>query len=147
MEKDPFNNLWTNPQLRTSKAFRTLSRGAILVLHDFYGKKRVRKKGRGYQMANNGGITFTFPEAEKMGYSRSSFMRWRDELIDHGFSRIAETGAGLFRSANLYALSNAWKKYGRPDFDPQKRERRNGKSPSVGFKKGHPRYGPRKAST
>jgi hypothetical protein len=136
--KDPFNNLWMDPPLRVSDAFRTLSRGVMLLLHDFYGKKRVRRKGHSYQMLNNSELTFSYVEAEKMGYSKSGFMRYRNELIDHGFLVIAETGAGLYKSANLYALSNEWKKFGRPEFGPQKRESRRDRYP--GFKKGHPHY-------
>ena len=139
MAADAYNNLWTNLDLLKSEAFRSLSRGAMLLLHDVYAKKRVKGKGNRRQMLNNGEITFTYAEAEKMGYPRASFMRYRDELIAHGFLKITETGAGLYKSSNLYALSNEWRRYGRPDFSPQKRESRARRYP--GFTEGHPRYG------
>lgn len=139
-----FNNLWVRPELLRSPAFRTITAPtSYLVLAEFYGRKRTRKKkGKDYEMINNGELTFTYAEAERKGISRAAFQRALDDLIGRGFIRVSRTGAGVHRVTTLYALTDAWKRYGTPDFEVVPRQRTGGRYKKVGFREGHP-YHPR----
>ena len=131
-------------ELINSPAFRSLGQKAIHVYFDFRLRMQIHKKNRNSDpvITNNGEIVYTYIEAEKRGVSRPSFQRAIDQLIEYGFIYVAETGAGLFRSATLYGMSDQWKKWGTPSFKITPRPRRNGRSPNVGFKVGHPYYPP-----
>jgi hypothetical protein len=127
-------------RLIESQAYRRLSGKAPQVLTDFLGKRQLKKKrGRDsrreeWVITNNGNITYTYEEAQKRGMSRPAFVRALDNLIDHGFLDIAQTGAGLFKSCTLYALSERWKSWGTSEFVAKPRPKRKGQ---MGFHKGH----------
>jgi hypothetical protein len=137
---------YLDAELINSDAFRDLTQTAILVYLDFRLRMKIFKKTRNSppEITNNGELVYTYIEAEKAGISRPSFQRAIDQLIEYGFIYIAESGAGLFRSATLYGMSGQWKKWGTPSFTIIPRPRRNGLFPNVGFKKGHPYYPPTK---
>jgi hypothetical protein len=131
-------------ELINSPAFRSLSGTTILVYFDFRLKMQIHKKTKHSEpeITNNGKIVYTYIEAEREGISRPSFQRALDQLIEHGFIYLAETGAGLYKSANLYGMSGEWKKWATPSFTVTPRPRRKSAFPSAGFKNGHPYYPP-----
>lgn len=127
-------------RLIESQAYRELSGKAPQVLMDFMAKRQLEKKpGRDsrreeWRIINNGKITYTYEEAETWGMSRPTFVRALDNLIDHGFIDIAQTGAGLYKLCTLYALSERWKNWGTSAFVAKPRPKRKGQ---MGFRKGH----------
>jgi hypothetical protein len=131
------NVLWTDESLRDSPAFRSLSRTAIVILMDFYSKRRTRKQGRQkYILTNNGELVYTYNEAEKKGISKATFMRALDALIDRGFIDVKVTGAGRYRSESRYALSNQWRYWGTDKFITRKRNP-HGRNKKYGVQLGH----------
>ncbi len=134
-------NIWVEKSLITSNAFAAItSPTAFRVLMIFFCKRQCERSGRGgrarWEIANNGEIEFTGPEAtKKYGIPESTFGRAIDELRDKGFIDIAESGAGLYKSKNLYAISDRWRDYGTPQYRPPK-PRPKGPM-NRGFKKGN----------
>ena len=131
-------------RLLKSRAYRSLrTPTAYFVFGIFMTKRQLTKVGRKgkeqWDIINNGEITFTYIEAnEKYDISAGAFRDAIDELREKGFIDIAESGAGLYKSANLYNISDRWKLYGTEDFlKPKPRP----KGPlNKGFKKGN-KYG------
>jgi hypothetical protein len=110
------NILWSLKDLRESNAFRGLTKTALLVLFDFYAKRRTKGTGKRAKMINNGELVYTYKEAEKRGISRASFQRALTQLVERGFIDVTFTGAGLYKSASLYALSDRWHAWGTDAF-------------------------------
>ena len=131
-------------ELLTSKAFRSLSGTAHVVLLDFYCKRQMARVGVGkhrvWDITNNGEITYTYKEAERNGIPRATFLRCLDQLVDRGLVDIAESGAGVFRSTTLYAISSRWEKWGTDEFEEKSRRKGSRWNNRVGFQKGHPNY-------
>jgi hypothetical protein len=131
-------------RLLKSKAYRSLrTPTSYFVLGIFMTKRQMVKGGRSgkerWDITNNGEIEFTYIEAkEKYGISYGAFRNAIDELREKGFIDIAESGAGLYKSANKYSISDRWKLYGTPEYKPPKQRP---KGPiNRGFKKGN-QYG------
>lgn len=135
------DNIWIPKTLIQSRAFRALrTPTAHVVLAIFWTKRQmvqVGRRGKGqWAVANNDEIEFTYLEADsKWGISASVFRNAIDELRNKGFLDIAESGAGLYKSKNKYTLSERWRRYGTPDYEPPKPRP---KGPvNRGFKKGN----------
>ena len=117
---------WIERALLKSQAYGSLrSPTAFAVLAIFWTKRQFAKVGRAgkrrWIVINNGEITFSYKEARtKLGISDSAFRNAIDELRNKGFLDIAETGMGLYKSCNLYRLSDRWKQYGTDKFEPPK---------------------------
>ncbi len=132
-----------NRSLLNSTSYADLSGNDAKVLIQFMCKRQVQispaagKRLKRIVIVNNGQITYSYDEAESQGYSRGTFAKIIDSLVDHGFIDIAESGAGLFRSSTLYALSDRWQLWGTPVFVKSPRKKRIGQ---IGFKRGHPSY-------
>lgn len=111
-------------RLLDSLAFRSLRRPAsYVVLVVFWLRRRMEKQGppgrETWCVANNGDIRFSYREAkQRYGLSPCVFRNAVDDLRDKGFLDIAASGAGLYKSANLYAISDRWREYGTPDYEP-----------------------------
>lgn len=136
-------NIWVERRLIESEAFLSLSATAIKVLMIFFTKRQFEQIGRKgkeqWLIINNGQIVFTYQEAKtKYGISYSAFRNAIDDLREKGFMDIAESGAGLYKSANLYSISDRWKLYRTPEYEPPKA--RPKKPINKGFTKGN-RYG------
>jgi hypothetical protein len=106
-----------------SRAFRSLSKTAMLVYLDFLAKVRGKRMGnpKKFQMFNNGELTYYYSEALKRGITRPRFQRAIDELIEKGFIDLEHQGAGYNlgtgkRDMNLYAISERWKAWGTDGF-------------------------------
>ena len=124
-----------------SEAWLSLSGAAIIVYLIFRTKCRIDKlQGkpgkRRRVILNNGEIVFTYSEAQKKyGISASRFRRAIDELLAKGFIDIAATGAGLYKVATWYAISDRWREYGTSEFKQATRTKRSIGYP--GFKAGN----------
>jgi hypothetical protein len=138
------DNVWIERRLIESPAFRALGTPtAHVVLAVFWTKRQMVKVGRRgkerWHVSNNDEITLTYREAQrKYGISASAFRNAVDELRDKGFVDIAESGAGLYKSTNKYTISDRWRLYDRPDYQPPKQRPRG--PVNRGFRKGN-RYG------
>ncbi len=67
-----------------SKAYKSLTKAQMRIFYEFmlkrkFGKRlkgnRGRKQGKNVPMLNDGKITFTYAEAERLGYPRPTFHR------------------------------------------------------------------------
>lgn len=135
------SGVYLEADIINSPAFRELNGSEIKVLLRFYQRRKMEKRKdarRGDSWVNvNGEIDFSFIAAEKLGFPRSTFMRCRDKLVDVGFIDITETGAGLWKSLNLYGFSDRWKAYGTPKFKEVKKLKRKRFKENIGFQKRH----------
>jgi hypothetical protein len=107
------------------------------IFFEFMLKRRFgqrKKKGRKQQeniIVNNGQITFTYAEAEKLGYPRATFQRAIDKLIGVGLIDLTYQGQGGYvletgevaGESSLYGISDRWKDYGTNNFVRQKRKK------------------------
>lgn len=95
-----------------SKAYLALTGTAVKVLTWFKRIDGVLRKssGGGY----NGILDFTYSEAAKRGFARTTFSRAISELGEVGFIDIITTGGlrGAGRSNSKYKLSIRWRIYG-----------------------------------
>jgi len=143
MPNNPLSYVWADKALLTSKAFRGLTKTAILVLLDFHAMKQVKGSGKRWQVLNNGELIYPYGEAVKRGISRSAFMYALDQLIERGFLYIAEQGGGLKGHTSKYGLSADWNGYGTTNYKKTARKKRRRQYPSSGFQPGHPYHGRR----
>ena len=119
----------TDRELLDSKAYRSMTKTGILVLQDFLSFVEWDRKTKKYKgerkmparMVNGDRLTFSFDEAVRRGFSRSSFNRGLTEVIERGFIRIKKHGSGLHRDNSVYAWDDAWKQWGTADFKPNSR--------------------------
>jgi len=125
--------------LLRSPAFRGLDRIPLLVYLDFLNRRQmvcIKHKGREdtYVIANNGQIVYTYKEAEGRGFGRASFRNAIDKLIERGFIDIAHQGSGgRSKDATLFSISERWKDWNTPNFQPRSRppDKRKGRGWSV----------------
>jgi DNA-binding PadR family transcriptional regulator len=138
-------NIWIPKDLIQSKAYQSLRTPAayrVLALfwirRQFCKFKHGSKRGQ-WNLANNGEIVFTYLEAQKHWHlTEGTFRRALDELREKGFLDITESGQGVYKVTNLYALSDRWRKYGTAEYEPPKPRK---KGPiNRGFQKGN-QYG------
>lgn len=128
--KKPSKILCVEKRLLKSKAYRSLrTPTAYFVFGIFLVKRQMSHVGRSgkkqWEITNNGEITFTYKEAKaKFGISYGAFRNAIDELLEKGFIDIAESGAGLYKSANLYTISARWKLYGTPEYQKPKQRQK-----------------------
>ena len=137
-------NIWFSRAMLESAAFAAIKTAtAHRILAIFFTKRQWAPTGRrgetDWTLTNNGQIIFTYAEAKKKyGISNGSFRDAIDELIDKGFIDIAQSGAGMYKSANLYSISDRWKLYGTDGYkEPEPRPK---KPINKGFQKGN-QYG------
>ena len=128
-------------RLLKSKAYRSLKTPiAYFVLGIFWTKRQIGKVGRRGKeqvvILNNGEITFTYKEAkENYCISSGAFRDAIDELREKGFVDIAATGMGVHKVTTCYSISDRWKLYGMPEYEPPKP--RPKKPINRGFQKGN----------
>jgi hypothetical protein len=124
-----------------SDALRDLSgKAALLVLIRFH-QKAHRRKTRGsrrsiqrYEITNNGEIVFTYAEAKELGIASSrTFWKACRELVEKGFTDLAEHPNWLEKQPAKWAISTRWKWYATDRFEPATIERIL--PPGVGFQK------------
>lgn len=113
-------------ELLKSEAWLSLSGIAPQVYLLFLTKRRMERIKRGgtkrYICTNGNELVFTYREAlTKYGITQPRFLRTIDMLIDRGFIDIARPGSGCARVETHYALSERWRDYGKPSFQPKMR--------------------------
>ena len=129
-----------------SPAFRDLNGTQIKILLEFLLRRHIKgKAGPHWSLAsrvtNNGDITFTYDEAERMGYNRVSFSAALDKLTDNGFIDVVQSSKGLHRAKSYYAISDRWRPWGTGLFVEKPRPKR--KEPNRhGFQLGHEYFPP-----
>ena len=94
-----------------STAYRTLSANAAKLLPYF---KRICVKATRGKPNETTLFGFTYTEAVKYGFARSTFSRAVKDLQKHGFIDIAEVGGlrGAGHSCSQYKLSRRWVTFG-----------------------------------
>jgi hypothetical protein len=124
-------------KLFDSKAYKSLTKAQMRIYHEFmlkrrFGKvKKGRKPKKGGLIVNNGEITFTYAEAERLGYPRPTFQRALDKLIEVGLIDITYQGIGGIVLDNgkvrgeptLFAISERWQDYKTNNFVKKKRKK------------------------
>ena len=138
------NNLYFERERVKSNVFRSLTKASILVYLDFRMKCKVQRiKGNPgrkdtWTIINNGEIEYTYSEAEKVGFTRSRFMRAIDELVEKGFLDITHSGSGGMKGdKSKYAISERWRDWGTDRFIEKTRQKdtRKGRGFAVYWKK------------
>ena len=113
-------------EILESEAFQTLSATGIRVLLRFLQKRtwvKSRRKGRKADF-NNGGLAFTYAEAEAMDISTSQFHTVIKKLVEVGFIEVEHQGGIHKNDYSRYALSEQWRHYGNKDMPPIMKKRR-----------------------
>ena len=144
----PRNQTFSIPKkLVKSAAYLDLtSANSVRVLNRFWLKahwkliKSTNKWILDYEVL----IEFTYGEAERMGISNSAFARSLDDVIDHGFINVVESGVGVKKIKSLYVISERWKHWGTEQFVAKPRKKISQQYKKNGFQKGHPHYPPKK---
>ena len=113
-------------ELLKSNAFRSLNGTAKTVYLDFLMKRKMKqvKMAGGIKVPmilNNGQLQYSYQEALQRGITKPAFVRSIDTLIAHGLIDISRPGSGgKQRDVSLYGISERWRKYGTPEFNPGK---------------------------
>jgi len=132
------HGVYLESKLFDSKAYKSLTKAQMRIFYEFmlkrkFGKrlkgKHGRKQGKNIPMLNSGKITFTYAEAEKLGYPRPTFHRAIDKLIEVGLIDLTYQGQGgyvtetgeVLGESSLYGISDRWKDYGTDNFVVEKR--------------------------
>ncbi len=124
-------------ELFDSEAYKSLTKAEMRIYFEFLLKRRFgqtrggKKKRQGPIIVNNGEITFTYTEAEKLGYPRPTFLRALDKLIGVGLIDITCQGTGgivlengkIKGEATLFGIYERWKDYGTDNFVVKRREK------------------------
>lgn len=106
-----------------SDAFMNLSGTAIRVLIRFLQKRRW-SKGRSRKLIfDNGGLIFTYAEANAMRISTSQFHTVVKKLVEVGFIEIEHQGGIHKNDPSQYAFSERWRDYGTDAFKVMEKSR------------------------
>jgi hypothetical protein len=97
----------------------------LIRFHQKAHRKNPSRKKQGIHkmiITNNGEIVFPYTEAYELGIKSSrTFNRVIRELVeDKGFIEIAEFGNWYQQKPTKFAISSRWKRYGTPDYEPEK---------------------------
>jgi hypothetical protein len=128
-------------KLLRSKAYKSLTAKQIQILNEFYMKRSMSKVGTGgrkkWVCTNQGDIQFTYKEAEKKGFSKSTFTQAIDKLIEVGFLDISQPGLsfGTHGISTKYSISDRWEQYSTFQFISSKRKTAPGSKNRGSFKR------------
>ena len=119
--------VYVTKEMIRSKAFRSLSRVAFIVLLDFMEKRKMVKAGyektrdggkrKKWVCNNNGRLQYPYSDALDKGISRTQFRNAIDELQRKGFIDITHRGRGGRKpkdgsgDSTMYALDDRWHEY------------------------------------
>jgi hypothetical protein len=102
-------------EMLNSKAYTELPPSAGKILPFFLDKVRVLYNSPSRYSTT---FTFTYSEAKKLGYGKTTFYKILQALMKYGFiepiTKGGLRGFGLTKSS--FTLSQRWEKYGRADF-------------------------------
>tara|TARA_Y100001934_G_C11995439_1_gene605139 strand:+ start:26 stop:649 length:624 start_codon:yes stop_codon:yes gene_type:complete len=117
-------------RMHRSPAFRRLTATAIVILFEFYFRRKFcninnpRTGNKEYVMTNNGEIVLTYAETTKrFGIARSTIRNSIDQLVKLGFIDIAHPGGGMMKDCSLYGISERWREYGKEEFIKKSRKK------------------------
>lgn len=106
---------WIERQMFTSEAFLSLRGAAPQLLILFLGKRQFQKIGRkGHEQricTNCDSLIMTYAEAQKIGITKTRFLRGIDDLLAKGFLEVKHQGGAWKRDASRYGLSDFWKEW------------------------------------
>ena len=134
--------VYIEAELFLSKSYRELTKLEMRIYFHFllkrkFGSQKQGKPGKrtGKIIINNGQITFSYAEAEKLGYQRPTFRRAIDKLVKVGLIDITKQGQGghvgeggkITGESSLYAISERWIDYGTDKFIKKIRQKDNRK--------------------
>ena len=118
-----------------SEAFKKLPRSAIDLLQCFATEIRKKQQGRKWSIVNNGELSVTQSQFLKLtGYSKSTYIKERNRLIEHGFLIITYLGGGGSGDRSLYKLlicddipkeKQRWRRYPKEDWKHEVPKREN----------------------
>ena len=118
-----------------SEAFKKLPRSAIDLLQCFATEIRKKQQGRKWTIVNNGELSVTQSQFLKLtGYSKSTYIKERNRLIEHGFLIITYLGGGGSGDRSLYKLlicedipkeKQRWRRYPKQDWKHEVPKREN----------------------
>jgi predicted transcriptional regulator len=112
-------------EILESEAFKQLSATGIRVLLRFLQKRtwtKARRKGKKPDY-NNGGLAFTYAEAEALDISTSQFHTIIKKLVEVGFLEVEHQGGIHKNDYSRYALSERWRAYGTDAFKAVEKKR------------------------
>ena len=126
--------IYITKELLESKAYRSLSRCAMLIYQDFLAKREMvpikRNRKKVWVINNNGEIIYTYSEAKEKGFSSDQFRNGIDELQQKGLIDITHQGKGGRKPAkgagdvSKFWIDDRWIEYGTDEFRPPRKPRR-----------------------
>jgi len=125
--------IYITKELLKSKAYRSLSRVAMLLYQDFLEKREMvpikRNRKTVWVINNNGEICYPYWQAKEKGFSSDQFRNGIDELQQKGLIDITHQGKGGRKpkdgqgDVTLYWIDDRWIDYGTDDFRPPRKPR------------------------
>lgn len=104
---------WVERDIFIGQAFLNLRGKSSQILIIFLGKRifiKVKsKKAKKSLCTNENHITFTYKEAEALGFSKPQFTRAIDDLLAKGFIKIVHQGGAFKKDKTIYGLSENWR--------------------------------------
>ena len=126
------NELWF------SEPFKKLPRSAMDLLQCFateIRKKQSKKKNIKWEITNNGELSCTESQFRKLtGYSKSTYIKERNRLIEYGFLKITYQGGGGSGDRSMYKLlicddvpeeKQRWRRYPKENWKHEVPKREN----------------------
>jgi hypothetical protein len=111
-------------EILESAAFMELSATGIRVLLRLHQKRTWTTSKRSKKTTYyDGGLAFTYAEAEAMSISTSQFYTVMTKLVEVGFLDIDHQGGLHKNDPSQYALSQRWRQYGTDAFKHTPKER------------------------
>lgn len=141
LEDEP--KIYITKKLLKSRAYRSLSKTALLIYQDFLAKRIMkpikRNKKKFWVIENNGEIIYPYSEAVENGFTKTQFRNAIDELQQKGFIDITHQGKGGRKPAkgtgdvSKYMIDERWRDYGTMEFKQPRNPRRKDKRSGRGF--------------
>jgi len=127
------NKIWFEADMYYSKAFRCLSKSAILTLMRCLQKRKwdnAKRYGRNKPKYTNDGFTFPYTEAAGLMIAGTT-QHWKNlnKLVEIGFLDLVHQG-GWYQNKerdkdySVYMYSDRWREYGTPNFTLGKFEKK-----------------------
>jgi DNA-binding PadR family transcriptional regulator len=119
-------DVYLNWEIPCSDALGKLSASAIRVLLRFLQKRKWSKVGKGARsktVYKNGGLAFTYAEADSMGIKNTTFYEAIMRLIGVGFIDLEHQGGAYGQDYSRYAISERWRDYGTENFKEVEKKR------------------------
>jgi hypothetical protein len=104
--------------LLNSAAYKDLPASSAKVLPFFLGK--IKEYDHSNPQRFNADFAFTYTEAKRLGFGKSTFRKMLCDLVKHGFINLSHHGhykIGGAQPSTLFRLSKRWQQYGTAFFD------------------------------